>query len=102
VVSPLADQMRRQNRQKLYDGVDLFPDCEFHFVRDVDPEMMPEYDVALVTSNAVCHAIYESGRSAICVGSVLPMYFGILDKEWLRDRPDVVRLFLNKAWTNIL
>jgi len=102
VVSPLADQMRRQNRQKLYDGVDLFPDCEFHFVRDVDPETMPEYDVALVTSNAVCHAIYESGRSAICVGSVLPMYFGILQKEWLRDRPDVVRLFLNKAWTNIL
>ena len=26
------------------------------------------------------------------------MYFGILGTRWLRERPDIVKLYLNKYW----
>ena len=62
-----------------------------------------EYDVALVSAggygNLVCNYIYKNGKSAICVGDVLQMYFGILGSAWLTDRPDVLRLFLNEYWS---
>ena len=107
LVSPLADQMCAQSsrRTKFYDGVDLFPECTFLGLESADKldTVQGQYDVALVScgkeSNAVCASIYKRGHSAICVGPALPMYFGILGKQWLRDRPDVVRLFLNEAWT---
>jgi hypothetical protein len=113
VISTLDDDVLRQQvqrRQPLFDGIDLFPDCEFVFLQFSGSFFQhfsstvatTSFDVALVAceahSNAVCSAIYKSGRSAICVGDVLQMYFGVLGKTWLRDRPDVVRLFLNGAW----
>jgi hypothetical protein len=27
------------------------------------------------------------------------MYWGILGARWFKDRPDIIRLFLNKSWT---
>ena len=33
------------------------------------------------------------------MGGVLQMYFGILGNRWLKERPDAVRLFLNKHWS---
>ena len=61
------------------------------------------YDIALVSAsgyeNLICNHIYESGKSAICVGDVLQMYFGILGSRWLKERPDAVRLFLNEHWS---
>lgn len=109
LVSPLAGQMCQQStrRTQFYDGVDLFPECTFLGVESLDKldTVRGQYDVALVShgmqSNAVCAAIYKSGHSAICVGPALPMYFGLLEKQWLRHRPDVVRLFLNEAWVTI-
>jgi hypothetical protein len=61
------------------------------------------YDVALVScggyGNLVCNYIFDSGKSAIYVGGVLQMYFGILGGRWLQDEPDIIRLFLNENWT---
>lgn len=114
LVSPFADEMCRQSanrRQHFYDDVDLFPDCEFldctidengtEWEKN-ERRFQGKFDIALVScgsnSNAVCYSIYKNGHSAICVGPVLQMYFGILGKQWLVERPDVVRLFLNDAW----
>lgn len=108
-------------REKIY-GIDLFPECEiititppqtqgnqesdeFHielqkFTSTLDSL---EYDIALVScggyGNLVCNYIYNKGKSAIYVGGVLQMYFGILGSRWLIDRQDVVRLFLNEHWS---
>ena len=62
------------------------------------------YDVALVScggyGNLVCNYIFEKHRkSAVYVGGVLQMYFGVLGNRWLKERPDVVRLFLNEHWS---
>lgn len=113
------------NRAVLYDGVDLFPGCEFVFIKppqtqanensaefDVEldrfwrrlDQVRDKYDVALAScggyANPVCNYIYEKhGKSAIYVGGVLQMYFGVLGSRWYKERPDIIRLFLNEHWS---
>lgn len=111
-------------REKIY-GIDLFPDCTLltvkpmqtqgnepssgNFIEDMRPfldkldKIRDDYDVALVScggyGNLVCNHIYESGKSAIYVGGVLQMYFGILGGRWFKERADVLRLFMNSSWS---
>jgi hypothetical protein len=110
-------------REKMY-GIDLFPECTFvvlrppqtqgdepsqefdielhNFFRRLD-EIEGTYDVALVAcggyGSLVVSNIYDRGHPAIYVGGVLQMYFGILGNRWLKERPDVVRLYLNEHWS---
>lgn len=128
VVSPFEASFREkvdnQLQATLYDGVDLFPECSFLFIKppqtqSVEPsdefsveldrfllrldQVRGQYDVALVScggyGNLVCNAIYKTGHSAIYVGGVLQMYFGVMGSRWLHDRADVLRLFLNSSWS---
>ena len=127
VISPFEDSIKEKVpiRAKLYDGVDLFPGCTFVYIKppmtqagepsqEFDAEMNKftqrldklknDYDVALVScggyGNLVCNYIYENHKkSSIYVGGVLQMYFGVLGGRWLKERPDVVRLFLNEHWS---
>ena len=116
-------------RQHLYDDVDLFPDCSFEcirppqthgfisatpdkndyfgvyletFTKQLD-DIKDTYDVALVAcggyGNLVCNHIFKSGKSAINVGGVLQMYFGIAGNRWYRNSPEIIQLFLNEYWT---
>jgi hypothetical protein len=111
------------SRKEIY-GIDLFPDCEIITIRppqtqgseqsdEFDVELSKftdkldniknDYDIALVScggyGNLVCSHIFNSGKSAIYVGGVLQMYWGILGNRWFNDRPDIIRLFLNKHWS---
>lgn len=127
IISPFVDSIREKipKRTLLYDGVDLFPDCTFVYIkppmtqagepsREFDVElqdftrrldsMKNDYDVALVScggyGNLVCNYIYEThNKSAVYVGGVLQMYFGVLGGRWLKERSDMVRLFLNEHWS---
>jgi hypothetical protein len=108
-------------RTKIY-GIDLFPDCEITTIcppqtqgsepsdafdvelkRFTDKLDGLDYDIALVScggyGNLVCDYIFQQGKSAIYVGGVLQMYFGILGNRWIKERPEVVQLFLNEYWT---
>lgn len=126
VISPFSETIQKQFpiRTQLYDGVDLFPECELltlvppqtqadelsrdfciemeEFKQKVD-KIMPDFDVALVScggyGNPICAHIYEKGKSAIYVGGVLQMYFGILGARWELERPEAVKLFHNEFWT---
>ena len=125
IVSAFEESIRAAlpNHDKMY-GVNLFPDCEISTIRppqtqaaepsrEFDVELADfcerldaikgTYDVALVAcggyGNLVCNHIYTTGHSAIYVGGVLQMYFGILGQRWLRERPDVIRLYMNEYWT---
>lgn len=127
IVSPFEESIRERvpKRALLYDGVDLFPDCKFEYIkppmtqagegsREFDVELAEfcqrldalkdKYDVALVScggyGNLVCNYIFENHqKSAIYVGGVLQMYFGVLGGRWLKERADVVRMFLNEHWS---
>ena len=110
-------------RKEIY-GIDLFPDCDVLIIKppqtqgqepseDFEIELKKftdrldlikdTYDIALVScggyGNLVCAHIYKSGKSAIYVGGVLQMYWGILGTRWFENRPDIIRLFLNKHWS---
>jgi len=108
---------------KIY-GVDLFPECELVFLKPPQTqgknnsmdwsielerftqkieEIKDTFDIALCScggyGNPLLSNIYDMGKSAIYVGGVLQMYFGVLGQRWLRERPDIVRLFMNEHWT---
>lgn len=127
IVSSFAESINEKlpYREKLYDGVDLFPDCQIITIKPPQTQGMEpslgyfgddlrefnkkldlikdQYDVALVScggyGNLVCNHIFESGKSAIYVGGVLQMYFGVLGTRWLMERGDAVRLYLNEYWS---
>jgi hypothetical protein len=126
IISSMIDSIQEQipKRSLIYGGVDLFPDCKFIFLKppithgqeqaeEYSKEMEKFkkrvneldgcYDVALVScggyANPICSHIYDRGHSSIYVGGVLQMFFGILGKRWLVDRPDIIRLFMNEHWT---
>jgi hypothetical protein len=129
IVSPFQDSILEKIpiRHLLWgdSGVDLFPDCSFvtilppmtqaqepskefdieleTFYKRLD-ELKDSYDIALVSSggygNIICNYIYENhNKSSIYVGGVLQMYFGILGSRWLKERPDIMRLYLNNYWS---
>jgi hypothetical protein len=126
IVSCFEESIRQQipKRTLLYDGVDLFPECTFTTIkppitnagnpsRDFDEELRDfytrldkltdVYDVALVSaggySTLICNHIFEKGKSSVQVSGVLQMYFGILGQRWIKERPDIVKLFVNEHWT---
>lgn len=125
IISAFIDSIKKKIpiRKKIY-GIDLFPDCEFvflkppqthgknksrklevefnDFVKRIDA-IKDSFDVALCScggyGNPICGAIYDMGKSAIYVGGVLQMYFGIYGERWVRDRPDIMRMYMNKHWS---
>lgn len=129
IVSSMVDSIREKIpiRNQLWGdtGIDLFPDCTFVLLkppmtqgnasaRDFMTEfreftakldrIRDQFDVALVScggyGNPVCNYIYEScGKSAIYVGGVLQMYFGVVGARWLQERPDILRLYMNAHWS---
>tara|TARA_A100001011_G_scaffold396838_1_gene496023 strand:- start:646 stop:2475 length:1830 start_codon:yes stop_codon:yes gene_type:complete len=125
IISPFIKSMQEKLDilPEIY-GVDLFPECEFIFIQppqtqgdseseEFDKELAKfmskivnikdKFDIALCScggyGNLVCAEIYKLGKSAIYVGGVLQMFFGIYGNRWLKERPDIMRLYMNKHWT---
>jgi hypothetical protein len=118
IVSAFAEMIKTQ--PKAYD-VDLFPGCTFEYV--IPPQTQAgersrewsvefddlcakvaakEFDVALCScggyGNPLCAYIHSIGKSAIYVGGVLQMYFGIYGGRWLHERKDIMDLYLRPGW----
>jgi hypothetical protein len=125
IISPFADSFREKvnDRENIY-GIDLFPECELLFIKppqtqgdnpseEFDIELQrfenelvkikDTFDIALCScggyGNLVCGILFDMGKSSIYVGGVLQMYFGVYGTRWLKERPDVLRLYMNKHWT---
>ena len=130
IVSSFVDTIQKQllNMNKIY-GVDLFPDCKFVFVRPPQTNCgnnnkdfnwifhfkllcieiqnkKDEFDVALCSCGGygipLLNFIHQLGKSAVYVGGVLQMYFGIIGNRWEKERPDVLKIFKNQYWTRPL
>ena len=124
VISPFAGTFQKQlpHMSKIY-GRDMFPGCSFTFLKppitnakNKSRPFMEEldnfasrieaikdtFDVALVScggyGNPILGRMYEMGKSAIYVGGVLQMYFGVYGSRWERERPLVMKLFKNDYW----
>ena len=125
IISPFVKSINEKIpiREKIY-GVDLFPGCTFTCLKppqtqannpseefDVELNQFIEkvkgvsndFDIALVScggyGNLVCSEIYKMNKSAIYVGGVLQMYFGIYGSRWERERPEIMTLYKNEYWS---
>ena len=124
IISPFVETFKKQlpHLREIYQ-TDLFPECSFIFLkppqtngqnqsREFDQELtefieeirsvVDQFDIALCScggyGNLVCHEIYKIGKSAIYVGGVLQMYFGVLGNRWIEETPEIVKLYSNKYW----
>jgi hypothetical protein len=125
IVSSFVDTIKKQlpNLSKIY-GVDLFPECSFVFIRPPQTscgngemvswlqhfskfcsEIMTirdDFDIALCSCGGygtpLMDFLFNIGKSAIYVGGVLQMYFGIIGNRWEKERPDVLKIFKNDYW----
>jgi hypothetical protein len=118
LISPFVDLMRDTT---VY-GVDLFPECTFVYLKPPQTQGLEpsrewhdefqdfcekvkevEFDVALCScggyGNPLCAYIHSLGKSAIYVGGVLQMYFGIYGNRWLTERKDVLSIYMTPQWT---
>ena len=125
IISPFAESFKEkvEVRTEIY-GIDLFPDCELSFIKppqtqgdnpsdefDVElrrfvdelEKIKDTFDVALCScggyGNLVCSELFDMGKSAIYIGGVLQMYFGIYGERWLKERPDIMKLYMNRHWS---
>lgn len=124
-ISPFEDSIREKIgiRKEIY-GIDLFPDCSILTLKppmtqghenskqfDIEiqqfhqklVQIKDQYDIALVSAggygNIICDCIFQQGKSAIYVGGVLQMYWGIYGRRWMVDRADILKLYMNQYWT---
>jgi hypothetical protein len=118
IISSFAEMMKGQ--PQAYD-VDLFPECTLDFLKppltqgdepsrtweeefkDLCAEVdKRDFDVALCAcggyGNPLCAHIFSTGRSAIYVGGVLQLYFGIVGKRWLDQFPNEMRALAKPHW----
>ena len=127
IISPLSEIIMTKIpiREYIY-GIDLFPECTFTFLtppqtdgenkskdwllefNDFNKELediKDTYDIALIDANGynnlICNEIYTSNKSAISIGDVLRMYFGIINKKWELEQPDIIKLYKNEYWTSL-
>ena len=125
IISAFVDSFKDKIniREKIY-GIDLFPNCEFVFLKppqtqancrsdefDIElnhfseriREIKDTFDIALLScggyGNLACSEIYKMGKSAIYVGGVLQMYFGVYGHRWERERPEIMKLYKNEYWS---
>ena len=118
IISPFGDAFQRQKQAY---PIDLFPECTFVYLKppmtqgtennrgfNVEFEefcnnvQQCEFDVALCScggyGNPICAYIYTLGKSAIYVGGVLQMYFGLYGSRWIKERKDVLTLYMTSDW----
>jgi len=118
LISPFGELFLRQKQAY---PVDLFPDCTFSCLkppmtqgaepnRGFEAEFQEfcakvkkcDFDVALCScggyGNPICAYIHTLGKSAIYVGGVLQMYFGVYGGRWIKERKDVLNLYMTKEW----
>jgi hypothetical protein len=61
------------------------------------------FDIALLScggyGNLLCSEIYNMNKSAIYIGGVLQMYFGVYGNRWERERPEIMTIYKNEYWS---
>jgi len=126
IISPFADLFQKQvEKQDRFYGKPVFIDCSFVFLKppmtqgqaparpyDVElddfmdqvEKIKDDFDVALCScggyGNPLLNRLYRMGKSAIYVGGVLQMYFGVYGSRWLNERPLLMKHYVigNDAW----
>lgn len=120
IISAFIESIQKQSQ--VY-PINLFPNCTFVYLKPPQTngdntsldwqiefntfcekikKIENEFDVALCScggyGNPVCSYIYSLNKTAIYVGGVLQMYFGIYGNRWLNERKDCMTLYMTPDW----
>lgn len=103
----LATAMRDKwsARTNIY-GCDFFPECSADFIyvgtNSAKYPATEGYDVVITDSRSqfIVDA-FKRGRSIIVLESALALLFGIFDANSMKNRPDILRMYMNSFWTKI-
>ena len=114
VINPFINSIKKQlsKKMELFGGYELFPDCSFIFVKPPQTNglskdnngwfkhfielckkirnVKEDFDIAICScggyGNLITHYIYKSlGKSAIYMGGILQLYFGVIGNRWIRN-----------------
>ena len=117
IISPRADKIEQQIKtiklQKLY-GFDVFANCDFCFIKftswctDIQTQIVDklgDFDIALcgcgVYGAIVSNYVYGIGKSAIDIGDILPLYFGLWTNSDMKSNKEIIQLYLNSNWKKL-
>lgn len=126
IISPFADLFQKQvEKQERFYGKPVFVDCSYVFMKppmtqgdaparpyneELDAfvskieEIKDTFDVALCScggyGNPLLNRLYAMGKSAIYIGGVLQMYFGVYGTRWENERSLIMKHYVegNNAW----
>jgi hypothetical protein len=124
VVSAFVETIRTQIARKIRPyPIELFPDCSFVFIKPPQTQganpalpfaeefetfledvrkIKDDFDVALCScggyGNPLCGALKDMGKSAIYVGGVLQMYFGVYGRRWEKETPQMLNAYKHEGW----
>lgn len=78
---------------------------EYMDITDKIRDNVDKFDVALINcgilSNALCAEIFKLNKSAIHVGELLPLYFGIYTFPQMKRFPHLFNVFMNNNWLKV-
>ena len=123
IVSPHSKKISEQGNSSEFYGCKLFPGCKLQcleFKKErigdynsdqifgiyIDNLNKYDFDVALLDTygygNILAEYIYKMmGKSAINVGEMLPLYFGLYNEQYAENYPDIIKLYKNDKWKKI-
>jgi hypothetical protein len=117
IISPHTKKIEQQintvKLKKLY-GFDIFANCEFCFINFTTwctntqtqiVDKLGEFDIALceggIFGPIVTNYIYGIGKSAIDIGDILPLYFGLWTNSNMKSHKEIIQLYLNSFWKKL-
>jgi hypothetical protein len=117
IISPNAEEIEQQIKtvklKNLY-GFDIFANCEFSFIKfstwntNIQEQIvnkLGDFDIALceggVYGPIISNYVYGIGKSAIDIGDMLPLYFGLWTNSDMKSNKDIIQLYLNSDWKKL-
>ena len=117
IISPNAEEIEQQIKtvklKNLY-GFDIFANCEFCFIKfstwnthtqEQIVNKLGDFDIALceggVYGPIISNYVYGIGKSAIDIGDMLPLYFGLWTNSDMKSNKDIIQLYLNSNWKKL-
>lgn len=126
IIAPFIDQIKERAGKKEIYNYDFFPDCTFTFMESPrtfknsetntfqkETELLAnkivracsDFDIALLACNGfagiIGSYIKRLGKSAITVGNLIYLWFGVYTKNDLKYRGDIIKLHMNKHWCQL-
>ena len=92
----------------------LAGNCDFCFIKfntwctDIQTQIVSklgDFDIALcgcgVYGAIVSNYVYGIGKSAIDIGDILPLYFGLWTNSDMKSNKEIIQLYLNSNWKKL-